>query len=125
MRTTEETARATAARPSAVTWIDDRHAMVATNTREGRVALHEIARRGGVDGLDETYLARVVDEIGDRERVVILGPNVLRLALEREYVSIYQRPERLVDVELSESLDDAGLAERLRDLEVSIGAGRQ
>jgi len=110
------TATAIDARPSAVVWIDRGHALVATTTPEGAVAVSEVTRPSGVVAPDATYLARVVERIGDRERVVILGPGEARLALEREYVSIYRRPERLVDVEPSGPLDRDALVDRLRTL---------
>jgi hypothetical protein len=40
----------------------------------------------------------------------------MRTALERQYVAIYQRPERLVDVEESGPLTRHELVERLREL---------
>jgi hypothetical protein len=46
------------------------------------------------------YLHRIIDEVGDAERVSIAGPGDLRLALEREYVAIRRRPDRLHDLEL-------------------------
>ena len=117
MPTAEATTAFTATRPSAVVWIDDRHAYVATNAVSGDLLFTEIHPRLGVDdGDDETYLARVVDAIGDRERVAILGPDSLRLALEREYVMIFHRPERLIDVEPSSLADRIEIAERLRTL---------
>lgn len=80
---------------------------------DGRVSTRAIAR-----GLhpESTFLAEVVRAIGDRQRVVILGPSSVRLALEREYVSIFQRPERLVDVEPSARLEVRELVERVRAL---------
>lgn len=110
------TATAIDARPSAVVWIDRRHALVAATARAGEVAVSEVTRRAGEVSPDANYLARVVERIGDRERVVILGPGEVRLALEREYVSIYRRPERLVDVEPSGPLDRDALIDRLRTL---------
>jgi hypothetical protein len=114
---TAEAATATiATRPSAVAWIDDRHAYVATNAASGDLLFTEIVPRPGVAGHDQTYLARVVDAIGDRERIAILGPDTQRLALEREYVMIFHRPERLIDVEPSSLADRIEIAERLRSL---------
>jgi len=103
-------------RPSAVVWIDAAHAYVATNSVNGDLLFAEVQPRLGVAGYDGTYLARVVDAIGDRERVAILGPDTQRLALEREYVLIFRRPERLVDVEPSVEADRIEIAERLRTL---------
>lgn len=104
----------TMTRPSAVVWIDDRHAYVATNATTGDLLFSEIQPRDGVPFEDPTYLVRVADAIGDRERVAILGPDTNRLALEREYVAIFQRPDRLVDVEPSSLADRIEIAERLR-----------
>ena len=100
-------------RPSAVTWIDDAHAMVATISAAGQVTIEEIHPRHAQAAPDETYLARVVDAIGDRERVAIVGPGQERLALEREYVLIYRTPDRLVDVEPATESDRDDLISRL------------
>jgi hypothetical protein len=58
----------------------------------------------------------VVRAVGDRQRVVILGPSSARLALEREYVAIYHRPDRIVDVEPAGAVRTEDLVERLRAL---------
>jgi hypothetical protein len=63
-----------------------------------------------------SYLAQVARVIGDRRRVVILGPSSERLALEREYVAMYRRPDRLVDVELAGQVSPEELIDRLRTL---------
>ncbi len=116
MPTAEATPVLMGTRPSAVAWIDRHHALVATNSVFGSVTMAEIRPR--LDAIDDaTYLARVVDVIGDRERIAILGPDEERLALEREYVLIFRRPERLIDVEPSSVADRAELTDRLRTLE--------
>lgn len=101
------------AHASAVVWINGRQAIVATMGVDGRVFTCEINR-----GLspESAYVALVVHAIGDRDRVVILGPSSARLALEREYVSIYRRPDRLVDVEPAGPVKTEDLVERLRAL---------
>lgn len=101
------------AAPSAVVWVNGRRAIVAAMGREGSVSTCDISR-GSLREPD--YLAQIVRVIGDRERVVILGPGTMRLALEREYVTIFHRPERLVDVEPSEAMEPADLVARLRTL---------
>ena len=101
------------AHPSAVTWINGRQAVVAQISREGRISSRELNRNLQSEA---AFVARVVRTIGDQERVVILGPSSIRLALEREYVSIYHRPERLIDVEPEGVLGPEALAERLRIL---------
>jgi hypothetical protein len=118
MRGAHRTAVIARPRTSAVAWIDDRHAVVARNADDGSVAVAEVGHPGP-SGSDATYLARVVDEIGDQERLVLLGPGTARLALEREYVTIHHRPDRLIDVEPSGPLDRAALVDRLRTLERS------
>lgn len=77
--------------PDAVVWVDERHAIVARADVEG-IATTEVRRAGQTE---IRYLARVVHELGDRERVMIVGPEPIRLALEREYVAISHRPDRL------------------------------
>jgi len=116
MPTAEASPPVTGTRPSAVVWIDDRHAYVATNATSGDVMFSEVRPR---DGDERTYLTRVVDTIGDRERIAILGPDTSRLALEREYVLIFRRPDRLIDVEPSSLADRIEIAERLRLLAAS------
>lgn len=116
MPTAEATRPSTQTRPSAVVWIDDGHAYVATTNAANGDFLFAEVRPHPDTGHDETYLARVVDAIGDRERVAILGPDSQRLALEREYVLIFHRPERLIDVEPSSEADRIEIAERLRML---------
>ena len=102
-----------AAAPSAVVWINGRGAVVATMESDRSITTCTIDR-----GLEPevSYLRLVVHAVGDRERVVILGPNSVCLALEREYTSIYHRPDRLVDVEPAGPVDAAGLVDRLREL---------
>jgi hypothetical protein len=102
-----------AAAPSAVVWINRRQAVVAAMSHDGHISTCEISR-GWLS--QSAYLAQVVRVIGDRQRVVILGPSSVRLALEREYVAIFQRPERLVDVEPAGPVSSEDLVERLRTL---------
>jgi hypothetical protein len=99
--------------PSAVVWINGQEAIVVAMDHEGRLSTCEVYR-GTSPELG--YLAQVVRIIGDRERVVILGPSSARLALEREYVAIYKRPDRLVDVEPSERVTIDDLVARVRTL---------
>ena len=102
-----------AAAPSAVVWINGRQAVVAAMSLEGRISTCEV-NRGWLS--QAAYLAQVVRVIGDRQRVVILGPSSVRLALEREYVAIFRRPDRLVDVEPAGPVSSEHLVDRLRTL---------
>ena len=102
-----------AAAPSAVVWINGRQATVAAMNREGRISTCEISR----EMLPEaSYLAQVVRVIGDRQRVMILGPTSTRLALEREYVALFRRPDRLVDVEPAGAVTPEQLVDLVRSL---------
>jgi hypothetical protein len=82
-------------------------------SHDGRISTCEISR-GWLP--EPSYLAQVIRVIGDRQRVVILGPSSIRLALEREYVAIFRRPDRLVDVEPAVAMDAAALVDRVRTL---------
>lgn len=99
--------------PSAVVWIGGSDAIVARMSYDGIVSTCDIDR--GAE-LEESFLAIVVRAIGNRERVLILGPGTMRLALEREYVARYRRPDRLVDVEPAGTMDREDVIDRLRDL---------
>jgi len=116
MRGAHRTPTVTVSRPSAVTWVDDRHAIVARSVADDDVAVSEVTVRTGGDHPDTTYLARVVDEIGAQDRLVILGPSSTRLALEREYVAIYRHPDSLVDVESAGPMGRDALVARLRSI---------
>jgi hypothetical protein len=63
------------------------------------------------------FLARVAHETTDCDRLVVMGPGAERLAFEREYVTIYQRPDRLVDDEAAAHATRFDLIDRLRVLE--------
>ena len=99
--------------PSAVVWINGREACVATLSFEGSLTTCEIDRGWLTEA---AYLAQVVRVIGDRERVLILGPSSTRLALERDYVALFHRPERLIDVEPSARLSRDEVVELVRSL---------
>jgi hypothetical protein len=104
---------ATSISPSAVAWINGREAVVARISSAGQVSVCEM-NRGWLPRPD--YLAQVVRAIGDQQRLLILGPGSTRLILEREYVSIFRRSDRLVDVEPSGLVGARDLVERLRTL---------
>lgn len=99
--------------PSAVAWLNEHQALVATMSRDGSVSTCEISRGSLTEA---AYLHQVVRVIGDRQRVVILGPGTVRLALEREYVALFRRPDRLVDVEPAGPVDMQALVDRLNIL---------
>ncbi len=97
--------------PSAVVWVNGREATVVQITSDGRMSTFEISR----GWLRETpFLAHVARAIGDQRRLLILGPSSIRAVLERQYASMFPRPERLVEVEASGPIDAPRLADRLR-----------
>lgn len=98
---------------SAVVWIDERHAVMALMSHDGHISTCVISRDWSSGS---SYLAKVVREIHDRQRVVILGPNPVRQALEREYVATFRGPDRLVDVEPAGPVSSEHLIDRLRAL---------
>jgi len=100
-------------RPCAVAWIDDGHAKVVLMGPDGRISTRLVERGTHTEA---AYLAEIVRAMGERERVVILGPGPTRLALEREYVAIHHRPDRLVDVEPAGHTTVSELVERLQTL---------
>lgn len=79
--------------PTAVVCIDDGHATVCRSEAGDRQSVVEIGR--GTDP-ESLFLAHVVHELDEGERVMIVGSSRVRLALEREFVSISHRPDRLV-----------------------------
>ena len=113
---TNEAARPAAATinlgPDAVVWVDERHAILA-RADSGGIATTEIRRVGQAE---TRYLARVVHEIGDRKHVMIVGPQPIRLALEREYVAISHRPDRLIAVPRAARRAGAEIRDRIERL---------
>ena len=99
--------------PSAIVWIDGRHAIVASTASDGGIAT-ECVDRGTAS--ETEYLAHIVHEIGDRPTVSIVGPSSVRLALEREFVAINHRPERLVGIPLAARNTEAQILTRMRRL---------
>ena len=97
--------------PSAVVWVNRREATVVRVTRDDRISTCEISR-GWLR--EAPFLTHIVRAIGDQERVLILGPGSIHLALEREYATKFPRPERLVEVKASGPVDTGQLADRLR-----------
>ena len=98
------------AAPSEVVWISGRQAVVALMSHDGRISTCEISR-GWLSR--PSYVAQVVRVIGDRQRVVILGPSSVRLALEREYVAMFQRPDRMIGVDAGGPVSPEELVDRL------------
>jgi hypothetical protein len=63
------------------------------------------------------YLLRVLHEAEGCDRVAVMGTDPSRIALEREYVALYRRPDRLIDLGPSHSAARSELLDQLRVLE--------
>lgn len=50
----------------------------------------------------ERFESRTISAIGEHDRLVVSGPAVARTEFERAYVALTQRPDRLVDLEMTE-----------------------
>lgn len=98
---------------AAVIWVDGWHAIVA-RSEHGKRVITEVDRDADPEAL---YLLRVARQADDCDRVMILGPDATRLAFEREYVALYRRPDRLVDIEAAPSASTVELLDRLRWLD--------
>ena len=83
----------TPCRPNAVVWIDERHAIVARCEADGQISTVEIRR---IARAENRFVAQVVHEIAGRGRVMVIGTEPIRLALERRYVAVSHRPDLLV-----------------------------
>lgn len=105
-----------AAQPAAIVWLDRRHALVA-RAHEGHSVVTEVVRESDPE---TAYLLRVAHEAAGCDRVVIMGPDDARIDFEREYVSLYHRPDRLIDVGLSFQPARRDLVQQLELLEPAL-----
>ncbi len=100
---------------NAVVWIDRGHAIIVRGGATGEpVSLDLPMPRASGD--TPPVLAQIAHRIGDVDRVVVLGADDLRTALEREIVAIGHRPESIRDESAPAAVDTASLVARLRRL---------
>ena len=104
---------ATPGRMAAVVWLDRSHALVARGN-DGRPEVTEVDRSFDPE---TDYLLRVVHEAAGCDRLVVMGPDASRVAFEREYVALYRRPDRLIDVGQAMTPRPADLVDQLRMIE--------
>ncbi|HEX3265025.1 MAG TPA: hypothetical protein VHR16_05100 [Candidatus Limnocylindrales bacterium] len=90
-------------RPDAVVWVDERHAIVAQRDVAGGISTVEIRR---ANQNEERYIGHVVHEIGGHEHVMIVGTQPLRLAVERRFVAVGHRPDRLMALPAARSVGE-------------------
>jgi hypothetical protein len=101
---------------AAVVWIGPEGAMIARRNAAGEVDILDIPRSSAGPDHPRHYLVEVVDGIGAAARVVVLGPDTLRLDLAREFVAIGHRPDSIVDVSPHEQLDRDAILARLASI---------
>lgn len=100
---------------NAVVWIEPGRAIVVRGGDGAELPAMELAIPY-VAAVMPPALAEVAHTIGDVDRVLVLGPDELRTALEREIVAIGHRPETIRDAEVEGPMDVAALRERLARL---------
>jgi hypothetical protein len=99
--------------PSTVVWVDAQRAIVASTEPDGGIVTERLER--GAESETE-FLAHVVHEISDQPAIGIVGPSDARIALEREYVAISHRPERLVGIPTAVRAAGSQVLARMRRL---------
>ena len=99
--------------PCAVAWICDEWASLAQMSWDGVISTTAIHRGAETEA---AYLELISRVVGGAQRVVVLGPSSMRLALERAYVALYRWPDRLIDVEHADVVSEEELIARLRTL---------
>lgn len=105
-------------RSAAIIWLDRSHALVA-RARFGHPEVTEVDRAFDTD---PAFLHRVVNEAAGCDRLVVMGTDAARVAFEREYVALYRRPDRLIDVGQVAAPRACDLVDHLRMLEPSLTA---
>ncbi len=98
-------------RSGAVTWVDAHHAIVAHTTATGPDVVEIRPDASGSHA--PAYLLKIAEEIGDRDLVLVLGPEAYRIELEREYVALFGHPDRLHDGESGNEEEGPELLARL------------
>jgi hypothetical protein len=100
---------------NAVVWIDHGRAIVVRGTGTGEPASLELPLPPTA-ATTPPALADIAHRIGDVDRVLVMGAEDLRTALEREIVAIGHRPESIRDEGTLTQPDRAALVDRLRRL---------
>ena len=100
---------------NAVVWIEPGRALIVRGGERAEYSSLELPIPA-TPAIMPPALAEVAHSIGAVDRVLVLGTDELRTALEREIVAIGHRPETIRDAEGSGPMDEAALAERLADL---------
>lgn len=112
---TRPTASDTRSGVSAVVWIEPGRALLVRGTPSGEASSTETEIPSQPT---ETIpaLAAVAHQIGEVDRVLVLGASDLRTALEREIVAIGHRPETIVEAVVEGPVDADVLLAKLARL---------
>jgi hypothetical protein len=100
---------------NAVVWIEPGRAIVVRGGDGAELPAMELAIPY-LAAVTPPALAEVAHTIGEVDRVLVLGVDELRTALEREIVAIGHRPETIRDADVGGPMDVAALRERLARL---------
>jgi hypothetical protein len=100
---------------NAVVWIEPGRAIVVRGGDGAELPAMELPIPS-VPAVTPPALAEVALSIGKVDRVLVLGMDELRIALEREIVAIGHRPETIRDADVTGPMDEAALRERLATL---------
>jgi hypothetical protein len=100
---------------NAVVWIGRDRALVVRDAEAGGFDEFEVAMPGTL-AATPSALAEVAHRIGAVDRVLVLGAEDLRTALEREIVAIGHEPETIRELDVEGPLDRDALLARLRRL---------
>ena len=100
---------------NAVVWIEAGRAIVVRGSGTGKPATIELPVPSRSTETPAA-LADIAHRIGDVYRVLVLGADDLRTALEREIVAIGHRPESIREEVVPGPLAEADLVARLRRL---------
>ena len=100
---------------NAVVWIEPGRAIVVRGGEGAALASVELPIPH-LAAVTPPALAEIAHAIGDVDRVLVLGVDELRIALEREIVAIGHRPETIRDANAQGPMDVAALYDRLERL---------
>lgn len=100
---------------NAVVWIEPGRAIVVRGSGTDVPAAIELPIPATLTATPAA-LAEVAHRVGDVDRVLIMGTEDMRTALEREIVAIGHRPEAIREEATPGPLDEAALVARLRRL---------
>jgi hypothetical protein len=109
------TSRITRTGTTAAVWIEPDRALVVRGGDGAEHASFEVPLPALAASLPPA-LAEIAHSIGPVDRVLVLGPDDLRTALEREIVAIGHRPDTIREARPDGPLDEAYLVSRLRHL---------